>query len=193
METRTAHDELDRVTEVRQAAGTADELLTTHTYNAFGDLLRTELPGGNVIEYGYDPAGRLVTIERKPDAATPAERVLYDLDAAGNRIREELQRWDAATASWVTERETAFVYSTRCHLDRVIQAPGAPEEAVTEFAYDCNGNLERLWDPNHPRFPEDPGCDEPPPDSDSSTLSVRTHEEAPDTTVHAYDALDRLV
>lgn len=91
------------------------------------------------------------------------------------------------------EGETAFVYSTRCHVDQVVQAPGAPEEAVTEYAYDCNGNLERLWAPNHPRFPEDSGGSDPPPDSGGSSLSLRTHEEAPATTVYTYDALDRLV
>lgn len=194
VETRTVYDELDRVTETREAAGTAAELVTTQTYNAFGDLLRTELPEGNLIEYGYDAAGRLVSIERKPDATTPGERVLYTLDAGGNRIREELQLWNAGTALWVTEGETAYVYSTRCHLDRVIQAPGSPEEAVTEYAYDCNGNLERTWDPNHPRFPADPPPPPPPPpDGDGAVLSFATHEEAPATTVYAYDPLDRLL
>ena len=35
--------------------------MTTYQYNVFGDLFRTVLPRGNVIEYGYDAAGRLVS------------------------------------------------------------------------------------------------------------------------------------
>ncbi len=65
---------------------------------------------------------------------------------------------------------TEQVYSTRCHLDRTIEGAGTANESVTEFAYDCDGNLDRLWDPNHP--------------SAGQTAMA--------TTVYAYDALDRL-
>jgi hypothetical protein len=106
----------------------------------------------------YDTAGRLTSIERKPDAATPsgnsAERTLYQLDATGNRTREEQQSWDGG--AWITEATTDYVFNTRCHLDRTIQAPGTPEEAITEYRYDCNGNLSQLWDANH-----DPMADPP--------------------------------
>ncbi|HSL81228.1 MAG TPA: hypothetical protein VLF66_00545, partial [Thermoanaerobaculia bacterium] len=170
VKTATVYDELDRVTEVRQvgASPPADDLVTSHEYSVFGDLLRTTLPEGNIIEYGYDAAGRLLFVDRKPDAATPGERVLYQLDAAGNRTLEELQRWDAGASAWVTLSSTAFEYTNRCQVDRIVQAPGTPEEAVTEQEYDCNGNLSAQWDPNH----------------DAAT-------EAP-TTSYTYDALDRL-
>ena len=73
----TAYDALDRVTQTVQqgdpGAGIAD-LVTTYTHNEFGDLLRTTLPEGNLIEYGYDGAGRLISVERKPDETTPGER-----------------------------------------------------------------------------------------------------------------------
>jgi YD repeat-containing protein len=68
----------------------------------------------------------------------------------------------------VTASETEYDNSTRCHLDRTIQAPGTPEESVTELDYDCNGNLSAQWDANH-----DSGVDPP-------------------TTSYTYDALDRL-
>ncbi len=166
VKTVTTYDALGRVTQSVQTgdpgSGVAD-LVTTHTYNAFGDLFRTTLPEGNVIEYGYDPAGRLLSIERKPDAATPGERTLYTLDASGHRTREELQRWDGT--AWVAASWTDFVYTTRCHLEKVIR-PGA----VTEYDYDCNGNVARIWDPNHP--------------SNGKTVAA--------TQVYAYDQLDRL-
>ena len=137
--TETEYDELDRVRlAIRRGASAPEDLVTEHEYDVFGDLLRTTLPRGNAIEYGYDDDGRLVSIERKPDAATPGERTLYTLDAFGHRTREELQSWDGV--DWATAAATEFQYSTRCHLDRVVQAPGTPEEAVTEHAYDCDGS-----------------------------------------------------
>ena len=51
----------------------------------------------------------------------------------------------------------------------IVRAPG-PEESITEYAYDCNGNLEKIWDANHPS----------------------AGKTAPPTTVNAYDALNRL-
>ena len=42
---------------------------------------------------------------------------------------------------------TSYAYSSRCHLDRTIYPGGA----VTEYAYDCDGNLEKVWDANHPK------------------------------------------
>ena len=122
---------------------------TTYGYNEFGDLELTVLPEGNAIGYVYDAAGRLLAIERKPGALPQShgERTSFTLDAAGNRVLEELQTWDGA--AWMTASQTAYEYSTRCRVDQVTAGlPG--EESVTEYAYDCNGNLEKTWDANHP-------------------------------------------
>lgn len=143
--TETVYDSLNRVTSVTQkGAVLADDLVTVHSYNARGDLESTTLPRGNVIEYTYDTAGRLVSIERKPDAVTPGERTFYTLDGAGNRTKEELQSWNGS--AWVTESFTDYVYTSSCRLEKAIHADGS----VTEYAYDCNGNLEKIWDANHP-------------------------------------------
>jgi YD repeat-containing protein len=164
--TETAYDPLGRVTAVVQKGATpAEDLITSHVYTPLGDLLRTVLPRGNTVEYGYDAAGRLVRIERRPDAVTPGERTVYTLDAAGNRTREDLQRWDGS--QWVTDSFTGYEYSSRCHLDKVLHADGS----VTEHAYDCNGNLERTWDANHPS----------------------SNQAAPPTMRYVYDELDRMV
>lgn len=174
--TETIYDALDRVRYIIERSdgsipGTwppqAADLVTEHVYDGYGDLVRTILPRENVIEYGYDHAGRLETIERKPDAATHGDRLSYTLNEVGARILEERQRWDVGLGDWVTESSTAYDYSTRCVVDKVIEAPGAPEERVTEYAYDCDGNLTQVWDGNHPR---------------GST---------PDTVTYTYDALHR--
>ncbi|HSL83931.1 MAG TPA: hypothetical protein VLF66_14245, partial [Thermoanaerobaculia bacterium] len=175
VETTTGFDPLSRVTEVRQAASTAAEVVTAHQYDPFGQLLRTTLPRGNVIEYGYDGAGRLLTVERKPDAATPGERTRYVLDAAGNRTEEHLERWDAMAEAWETVSTTTFAYESRCRVGSITRGDGSTTPSTTHFAHDCNGNLERQWDANHPRF--DPG----------------TSAELPPTRTFGYDPLDRLV
>jgi RHS repeat-associated protein len=143
--TETTYDSLNRVTSViRRGATPADDLVTTNTYNVFGDLFRTTLPAGNVVEYTYDTAGRLRSIERKPNATTPGERTFYTLDGAGNRTREELQRWSGS--AWVTESSTDFTYSTRCVLDKMVY----PDGTATEYGYDCKGRLQKVWDAKHP-------------------------------------------
>ncbi len=170
--TETVYDDLDRVLFlIRRGAVPADDLVTEHRYDAFGDLFQTVLPAGNVIEYGYDPAGRLRSIERKPDddPSSHGERTVQTLNGFGQRVREERQRWDGA--GWVVAAVDRFEYSTRCHLDRSIAGEAPGPESVTEYAYDCDGNRERMWDANHPS----------------------ADQTAPATEVYAYDAFGRLV
>jgi YD repeat-containing protein len=110
-------------------ATTAQDLITAYAYNAFGDLFRTTLPQGNLIEYGYDSARRLISIERKPNAATPGERTLYTLDKFGHRIKEEKQRWNGT--AWVTDSFTSFVYSSRCQSTRSSRPTARPSNMPT--------------------------------------------------------------
>jgi len=98
------------------------------------------------------------------DLLTPGERTFYTLDNAGNRILQEQQSWDGS--DWATQAETGYLYASRCHLAKVLH----PDSTVTEYAYDCNGNLERVWDAEHPS----------------------AGQTATPTTTYAYDALDRL-
>ncbi len=180
---------------IQKGATAAEDLVTENRYNAFGDLARTILPEGNAIEYAYDSAGRLTSIGRGPAPGALLERTLYELDAAGNRTRETLQSFDGS--AWVTTSETAYLYDSRCQLDRIVRAPGTPQEAVTEYRYDCNGNLESLWDANHS------SASDPPTQSytydrldrltaiDQPWATGQPGEMA--TTTYAYDVQDHLV
>ncbi len=168
----TQYDPLNRVLfSLQKGAVPAEDLITEQRYTVFGDLFQTVLPRGNVLEYGYDPTGRLVSIERKPDdlPGSHVERTFYTLDGFGHRVREELQSWDAA--SWTSESITDYVYSTRCHLDQMIEGAGSPEQAITEYSYNCDGDIERLWGANHPS----------------------AGQTATPTTSYSYDELDRIV
>ncbi|MEM7356355.1 MAG: hypothetical protein AAF657_36400, partial [Acidobacteriota bacterium] len=173
--TERQYDALDRLRFVIQrAAGSLpgtpfgpDDLVTENLYNPFGDLETPILPRGNRIVYSYDLAGRLEAIERQDAAGTPGERVLYTLDGAGNREGEEHQRWDGA--AWVTEKEVAYDFESRCRMRSMTLAPGiSGQEATTTYGYDCNGNLESTWDARR-----DPLVDPP-------------------SQTNLYDALDRL-
>jgi YD repeat-containing protein len=181
LRSETDYDILDRVTETRQcqvaiatdtcATPVGPVLVTSYEHTVFGDLFQTILPEGNVVEYGYDHAGRLTSIERKPDAdpASHGERTFYTLNGFGHRILEELQRWQGG--GWVTRSATSYEYSTRCQLDKMTAGAGSAEESVTEHDYDCNGNIELVWDANHPS----------------------AGQTAPASTEYAYDELDRLI
>ncbi len=158
LETETTYDTLNRITEVRQKGATpAGELVTIHVYNNFGDLFCTRLPRGNGIEYLYDPAGRLKEIVRGTaiatptsttclDTALPRERTVYQLNIAGNRIEESLEEWTGS--AWTSRSRTTYDYT--CHLDRITHGAGSPSPAVTQYCYDLNDNLEKVWDANHP-------------------------------------------
>jgi len=145
--TTTAFDALDRITTMTQvgASSPTGDLVTSRSYNVFGDAFRVTLPKGNLIEYGYDTAGRLISAERKPSATTPGERTFYTLDVFGHRTQEELQHWSGS--AWVTDSSKDFVYSSTCHLDKAVNA----DSTATEYTYDCDNNLEKVWDANHPR------------------------------------------
>ena len=157
----------------------AQTLVTTYDYDVFGDLKTTTLPEGNLVVYHYegesesggvtawnDPTGRLDGVERWNAAKTQGERVHYVLDEAGNRTQESHQRWDAMLGDWaVPDAMTGYLYTTRCHLDQVIY----PDGSITEYDYDCNGNLEGTWDAKHP-----------------------SAGNAPPTTTYGYDPLNRL-
>jgi len=171
--TETEYDELDRVKKVTVCHVAAPEtpcqgtgaLVTMSTFNAFRDLERTTLPRGNVVEYGYDNAGRVNRIERMPAVAVPGERTL--IDESNPRLRVETrQRWDGA---WVTDSVVETAFLSRCQIEKVTQGKGSAAESVAEYDYDCEGRLTNVWDANHP-FSGGPST----------------------STQYQYDALDRL-
>lgn len=188
--TETSYDAMNRVTQILQRGDPAtqpgdpirpEDRLSKLVYNDLGDLDCRVEPNGNGQRLLYDAAGRLTEIRRGKAVASPStsaclenalprERTFYTLNGAGQRVNEKRDR-SVSTSSWSTETERSFVYSSRCHLDKVVLAPGRAEESTSEYAYDCNDNLAQVWDANHPRG----GGANPP------------------STTYEYDALDRLI
>jgi len=180
--TDTQYDALNRVTRVihrdpnspanpEDAPGTGD-VTTRYLYDAYGNLGCKISSEGVGTQYLYEAAtGRLIEERVGSAKATPtatscldissslrAHRRVWTLDGAGHRKRETLEHSNGSASSWIVQAETHNVYSTMCHLDQVKQGPDASPLAVTDYGYDCRGNLQNIWDPNHPKatFPLDP-------------------------------------
>lgn len=158
------------------------DLATRYFYSTLGDLYCVKSPNGAGTLYLYDNAGRLTEMQRGTAVASPnpsanpptclvtnelRERSLYLLDDAGHRMEEKLQSTTTSSfpnSATTFDRWTKWEYSTMCHLDSktdVIAVDGGgsiTDSAVTEYAYTCAGDLEKVWDANHPSgsFPTQP-------------------------------------
>lgn len=177
----TRFDSMDRVTRVihrsSPAAQVGDPLIaadleTHHFYDQVGDLVCTVFPQGNAVQRLVDQVtGRVSEIRRGEAVASPSaancldasssarERIVFSYDLYGHRTVETHARDEAGGGDvWVDRASRRYDWVSRCHLDKVVQAPGRPEESEESFSYDCNGNLEKVWDPKHERavFPGSP-------------------------------------
>jgi RHS repeat-associated protein len=102
---------------------------TTFDYWPTGLLKKATLPDGSFLEYTYDGAHRLTEIED-----SEGNRIVYTLDAMGNRTGEEV--FDPSSA--LTQTRTR-VFNTLNQLWKEIGAAGTAA-VTTTFAYDNNGN-----------------------------------------------------
>ena len=106
---------------------------TTYDYDFAGQLTKVTLPDGSFLTYGYDNAHRLNQIQDNL-----GNRVVYTLDAMGNRTAEEVR--DPANALAQT-RSRVFN-----NLNRLFRELGASGQ-TTEYAYDDQGNVLTVKDP----------------------------------------------
>jgi YD repeat-containing protein len=106
---------------------------TTYQYDGVGQLIQITLPDGSHTTYTYDPAHRLTEI-----ADALGNRIVYTLDAIGNRTKEEVKDPAGQLA-----RTRSRIYDA---LSRLAQDIGAQGQA-TRYAYDANGNRTQVTDP----------------------------------------------
>jgi YD repeat-containing protein len=102
---------------------------TTFEYWPTGQLKKTTLPDGSFLQYTYDAAQRLTQV-----ADAQNNRIVYTLDDAGNRTKEEA--FDPSGAL------TALHHRAFNTLNQLWKEIGADNTAAvtTTFGYDLNGN-----------------------------------------------------
>jgi RHS repeat-associated protein len=117
----------------RLTSRTVGALKTVYGYDKAGNLIRVAMPDGSFLAYSYDAAHRLTQIA---DAA--GDRIVYTLDAASNRIKEQ-----AFYPSGTLARTRSFAYDA---VNRLAQSIGALGQ-TTAYAYDPESNLTSVADP----------------------------------------------
>lgn len=118
----------------------SDDAITRFAYDRTGNIERVTQPDGSWLQYQYDDAQRLVDVG---DAL--GNRMLFTLDSAGNRIREETHdaSYDPGQPSASLRRALERDYGT---INRLIELTDAYNHSTT-FTYDANRNVDLATDP----------------------------------------------
>lgn len=142
--------------------GSPDAALDARTrleYEPYGDIKRVIQPDDSGLEYCRDQAHRITAVvsttfaqASRCNGSAPvagSEAIVYTLDAAGNRIREEVR-----DSTGAIKRLLARQYNTLNQLRSLVNAPyaaqadlDAPAVKKTSYTYDANGNQDLTTDP----------------------------------------------
>jgi RHS repeat-associated protein len=122
--TTSTYDLRQRLTSRTTASET-----TAYAYYPTGLQQKVTAPDGSYLSYVYDGAHRLTEIDDRA-----GNRLVYSLDAAGNKIQE--QRYDT---SGVLARAQSHIYSTQGLLWQDLTSSGNDTQA-TVYGYDTQGN-----------------------------------------------------
>jgi RHS repeat-associated protein len=146
---------------------------TSFFYWPTGLIKRVTSPDGSYIEYSYDAAHRLTQI-----ADNEGNRVVYTLDAMGNRTSE--QAFDPFD---VLARTRSRVFNALNQLAQEIGAAGGPS-VTTTYGYDSNANLTSI---------EAPLGRDTANDYDELDRLIAITDPGSGLTQFGYNALDQLV
>jgi YD repeat-containing protein len=118
---------------LRLASRSVGGEITAYGYDNAGQLISVALPDGASTLYTYDPAHRLVQI-----ADTAGNSIAYTLDAAGNRIKEDVRDPLGTLA-----RTRTRIFDG---LSRLVQEIGARHQ-ITTYVHDQQGNVTSIDGP----------------------------------------------
>ena len=105
--------------------------LTQFDYDNVGQLTKLTRPDASFVSFEYDPAHRLTALVQQDGS-----RLTYTLDAAGNRIREDITGPAGGTVYYTHSRSFDA-------LGRLWQDIGAYNQTVT-YEYDAQGNMKQI-------------------------------------------------
>jgi RHS repeat-associated protein len=144
----------------RLIQATRGGLATTLEYKKYGLPWKITPPDQGAITYGYDDAHRLTSITNGA-----GEKIVYTLDAAGNRIQEQTlwangaaattrsRQFDALGRLWkvlnAANQETwVYAYDAEGHRTQETAKPDgqAANDQATGYAYDALGRLTAVTD-----------------------------------------------
>ncbi|HZF07956.1 MAG TPA: carboxypeptidase regulatory-like domain-containing protein [Thermoanaerobaculia bacterium] len=132
-------------------ASESADYVSTYTYDGRDRLLRTLLPRGNGMSYGYeDGTNHLIDTIRLDAAGNQVERRHLTLNTIGGKVQEEDQSCDTPApvcASWTTKRSESFTYDLHNRLASV--AHPVPAGSKVTYAYDPDGLLSAVQDEVH--------------------------------------------
>lgn len=146
---------------------------TTFAYWPTGLLKKATLPDSSFLEYTYDAAHRLTEIED-----SEGNRIVYTLDAMGNRTSENL--YDPSSA--LTQTRTR-VFNTLNQLWKEIGAAGTAA-VTTTFSYDDEGNQTDIAAPLSRNTSQD---------YDELNRLTQVTDPLSGVTHYGYNALDQLI
>ncbi len=111
---------------IKHPTDSTKDALTRYDYDAVGQLSKTILPSGVVIQYEYDDARRLTAIRN-----AAGERIEYTLDAAGNRTQQRIKNSSGAITYSVS-----MAYDELSRVMKVLGNNGQQDQ----HGYDVNDN-----------------------------------------------------
>jgi RHS repeat-associated protein len=178
---------------VAGVAGEASDYTTTFSFDGRDRLVKTVMPRGNGMAYGYeDGTNRLLDTIRLDAAGNQLERHHLTFNVIGDKVTEEDQACGTAAAvcgAWTTRRSESFAYDVYNRLAGVLHS--VPAGARTFNTYDLDGQLSTVQDEDHASPNTSYSYD-----ALHRMASVRqTLASAPGgaaTTAYAYDVMDNL-
>jgi RHS repeat-associated protein len=178
---------------VAGVAGEASDYTTTFTFDGRDRLVKTVLPRGNGMAYGYeDGTNRLLDTIRLDAGGHQLERHHLTLNVIGDKVTEEDQGCSAPAptcGSWTTTRSESLAYDVHNRLAGVLHP--VPAGSRTFNVYDLDGQLSTVQDEDH----ASPNTSYSYDALHRMTAVLQTLAGAPGgaaTTAYAYDVMDNL-
>ena len=157
VETAFEYDEKGNLITLTEANGTAEQIVTTYTYDQYGQRTAAQYQDGTTETWAYDQNGNVTSYTDANNVTTQYQ----DFDALGNAKtiidgRGKTWRYQYNAAGGLTQittplgHITQFSYDGRGNLNKIIDAKGS----ITQLEYDARNRPIKLINPHTASTPE---------------------------------------